>query len=124
MAREVWWLRGPGGGVWAHQLPLPDPIQQQLDRQQIQRVMPPPSTRIPWTEERQAELDAELAGDAGRSDLDGPTDGGPADLRRPARSDSKTRWVDYAVAQGMARATAESMPKSELIATDWAPEPY
>lgn len=128
MSREVWWLKGGGGLVWGHQLPLSEPIADQLARGMVQRVMPPPDRR-PWTAERQAELDAELAGDAGRSDLDQPAEGdGEGDAaagpRRPAQSDPKADWVWFAVASGMAEADAEGMTKQQLIDHDYEQRPY
>ncbi|MFE3197169.1 hypothetical protein [Embleya sp. NPDC059237] len=89
-------LLGEGGGVWAMDLPLSEPIAERLARGHLRRVNPDGS---PWTD---------------------PDDADPAEVpapptERPAPSAPKAAWVGWAVACGADPETADGMTKADLI---------
>jgi hypothetical protein len=95
---ETVYLRGAGGIVWAHALPLPVEIEKQMTRQELVRVNADGSD---WVDEA--------------------TGVAPA-VARPADSALKPEWVGYAVWLSEQRGepisvdTADAMTKADLIA--------
>ncbi|MDQ1037266.1 hypothetical protein QFZ75_003682 [Streptomyces sp. V3I8] len=87
-------LKGEGGAVHAFDLPLPEPIEQRLERGALRRVNADGSPY--YTAE----------GEGVR-----PT----AASERPGKTAAKPEWVDWAVAvHGLERAEAEGMTKAAL----------
>lgn len=81
---------GEGGVVWAHDLPLPEPIQDKVTKGYLRRVNPDGS---PWT----------------------PPADDPGE-QRPAQNASKAEWVGYAVRVHDADPDqADGMTKADLI---------
>jgi hypothetical protein len=72
-----------------------------------ERVQPEPGS------DRETELEA-LADDAG-SDWHRAEEPEPAEPERPAKTDNKAAWIDWAVTQGAERAEAEKAKKDDLI---------
>lgn len=69
--------------------------------------------------EREAELERLVdagEGNWSRVDEEPPTDGEGDDTpRRPAKTDNKAAWVDWAVSQGAERDEAEKATKDDLV---------
>lgn len=78
--------RGSGGAVWTLPDPLPGPLAEQVRK-----------------------------GDLVALDDDEAAGASPVAAIEPAERDAKSAWVDYAVAHGMSRNTAEDHTKAELI---------
>lgn len=90
---ETHHYRGEGGVVWAHDLPLPEPIQEKVTKGYLRRVSADGS---PWAEPVAAGADA---GD-----------------QRPAQNAVKADWVGYAVrVHGADADEADGMTKTDLI---------
>ena len=83
---------GEGGVVWAHDLPLPEPIAEKVTKGFLRRVNPDGS---PWTD----------------------PDGAPADpSAKPAVNAVKAEWVGYAVrTHNVDPEEADGMTKADLI---------
>lgn len=113
-APEIWHIRGEGGDVLAHQLPLGEGLAGRLRAGSLLRVnedgtpwvgASTPDT-VPTTLSEKRALD-ELAQ---HGDEDGPA------LDRPSQADKKAVWVSYAVGtRTITRAAAEDLTKDELI---------
>lgn len=90
-------LRGQGGLVIGHDLPLPENIADQLTKGYLQRVNPDGSSYEP-----EPDLPASAAV------------GVPA-ATKPAASAPKAEWIGWAVVQGATPDDAEAMTKTDLI---------
>lgn len=86
---ETHYYLGEGGAVWAHDLPLPEPIQEKVTKGYLRRVH---SDGTPWV----------------------PGADEPA-AQRPAQTAAKAEWVGWAVAQGAEADEADGMTKADLI---------
>jgi len=140
--QETCFIQGEGGTVFEMDLPLPSDIANRVRAGQIQRVNEDGSAwessdddeRFPpETEVDRVQREREAALEYARLKLEKP-DADPIELRdeaaaeagdeipdaaqrdgKPARSESKDAWVDYAVESGLSRDEADSMSKAELV---------
>lgn len=97
MSEETVYLRGEGGVVRRHKLPLPEGIADRLAKGYIRRVNEDGSEWLP-------------AADAEHS----PEQGVSAP-KRPAVNEPKAAWVAWAVEQGADPDAADAMTKADLI---------
>lgn len=93
------WIRGENGALHLFDVPLPPGIAHRLSRGDLVRVNADGS---PWV----ADADP---GEPEESEV--PPDA-PA---LPKRTENRAVWTEFAVSQGMDRATAAAMSKAELI---------
>jgi len=101
-------VRGEGGAIFAMDLPLPEGIQERVDRGLIQRVNADGS---PYTGALPARPQAP-AQDVGTDDAETPA--APAD--RPAQAAPKAEWIAYVVKRGLLSADdAANYTKADLI---------
>lgn len=90
-------IRGEGGLVLAHDLPLGEGIGHRLESGQLVRVNEDGS---PWTAPADAEVDP---------------DAGVVSTVKPDPKATKVAWVGWAVSQGAKPDDAEAMTKADLI---------
>lgn len=89
---ETQYFLGEGGVVWAHDLPLSEPIAEKVTKGYLRRVH---SDGSPWTDEQ------------GKP---------PATEPRPAVNAPKADWVGYAVrSHGVEPDEADGMTKADLV---------
>lgn len=88
----VEYYRGEGGVVWAFTTPLPDAAADQVRRGKLVAVEPP------------------------SDDDDRNRAGMPVAAQRPAATDPKSMWTEWAVASGLPAGEVRNMTKAELVA--------
>lgn len=86
-------LRGEGGMVIAHDLPLHETAAQQLVRGELVRVNP----------------------DGSAYEAHGAMDLVKGEVRVPGANAPKNEWVGYAVSKGMTVSDADALTKTDLI---------
>lgn len=94
------WIRGENGALHCMDVPLPPGIAHRLNRGDLTRVF---EDGTPWVEPSDSE--------ESESGPAAPVDAPPL----PKRTDNRAVWTEFAVSQGMDRATAVGMTKAELI---------
>lgn len=97
MSEEIIYLRGEGGVVRPHKLPLPEGIADRLAKGYIRRVN---EDGTEWQPEADAEHDPQQ---------------GTSVPKRPPVSAQKAAWVAWAVEQGADPDAADAMTKPDLI---------
>lgn len=123
-AEEHIWLRGESGAVFPHKLPLPDGIQDRLDKGYLTRVADEHGN--PYVEpvpepEPPHDPPVTLTGDDSTPDpaasQDPPAPAGPLPLPAwPRLADAKKAWVGYVVHNlEIAPDEAEARTKHDLI---------
>ncbi|MFE7947410.1 hypothetical protein [Streptomyces sp. NPDC057426] len=104
-------VRGEGGAVFAMDLPLPESIQERLDRGLIQRVH---SDGSPYSAAPAPQAPAPPADDPAPENETHPD--GPAGVDRPAVNAPKADWIGYVVKRGLLSAEdAANYTKADLI---------